>query len=55
LLAADVDVDGFSFAGLPRADGMPVKDLCDFAQVDPDQWEAERDVIEQAFAFTPKK
>jgi hypothetical protein len=54
LLAAGADVDGFSFAGLLRADGGPVKDLNDFAHVHPDQWEAERDAIEEAFAFTRK-
>ena len=54
LLAAGADVDGFSFAGLLRADSAPVKDLNDFAHVHPDQWEAERDTIEQAFAFMPR-
>ena len=45
-------VDGYSFAGLLRSDGKPVKDLNDFALIDPDQWEAERDAIEKAFLFS---
>ena len=53
LLAADVEVDGFSFAGFMRSDGAPVKDLNDFASIDQDQWEEQRDVIEEAFAFAP--
>ena len=44
-------MDGFSFAGLMRADGLPVNDLNDFAHVHPDQWEAEREAIEEAFSF----
>ncbi len=51
LIAAGVEVDGFSFAGLMRADGVPVQDLNDFAHVHPDQWEAEREAIEEAFSF----
>ena len=51
LLAAGVDVDGFSFAGLMRADGTPVKDINDFANVHPDQWEEQRSIIEEAFSF----
>jgi hypothetical protein len=50
-----VDVDGFSFAGLVRADGAPVKDLNDFAHIDPDYWEAERDAIEEAFSLRDPK
>ena len=53
LLEAGVDVDGYSFAGFMRADQARVKDLCDFAHIHPDQWEADRKVIEEAFAFTP--
>lgn len=48
-------VDGFSFAGFLRSDGKPVKDLNDFALIDPDQWEAQRDAIEEAFAFSTWK
>ena len=51
LIAAGVEVDGFSFAGLMRADGVPVNDLNDFAHVHPDQWEAGREAIEEAFSF----
>ena len=52
LEAAGAKVDGYSFAGLIRSDGRPVKDLNDFALIDPDQWEAERDAIEKAFSFS---
>jgi hypothetical protein len=51
LITAGVKVDGFSFAGFIRTDGLPVNDLNDFARVHPDQWEAERDAIEVAFSF----
>ena len=49
LIAAGVEVDGYSFAGLSRADGHSVKDLNDFAHVHPDQWEEQRNIIEEAF------
>ena len=52
LEAAGARVDGYSFEGLLRSDGAPVKDLNDFALIDPDQWEAERDAIEKAFTFS---
>ena len=52
LEAAEARVDGYSFEGLLRSDGKPVKDLNDFALIDPDQWEAERDAIEKAFLFS---
>ncbi len=51
LLSAGADVDGFSFAGLLQANGAPVKDLNDFAHVGVDQWEKERDAIEEALSF----
>ena len=51
LIAAGVEVDGYSFAGLSRADGHSVKDLNDFAHVHPDQWEEQRNIIEEAFSF----
>ena len=51
LIAAGVKADGFSFTGLMRADGVPIQDLNDFAHVHPDQWEAEREGIEEAFSF----
>ncbi len=36
LAGAGVTVDGFSFDGLTRADGEPVKDLCDALQLSPE-------------------
>ena len=51
LTAAGVEVDGYFFGGLKRADGGAVKDLNDFAHVDPDQWEDQREIIEEAFHF----
>lgn len=54
LAGAGVTVSGFSFAGLVQSDGSPAKDLNDFAHVDPDTWEGERDSIEEAFAFAPQ-
>jgi hypothetical protein len=55
LVTADVDVDGFSFTGLMRVDDMPVKDLNDFAHVDPDQWESQRGITDNAFLFRAGK
>ena len=54
LVAARADVDGFSFAGLSRFDGAPVKDLNDFACINPDEWEAQRDIVEEGFIFAPE-
>lgn len=51
LFAAGARVDCFSFGGLVRVDGHPVKDMTDFAHICPDQWEEERDRIESAFNF----
>ena len=51
LIAAGVEVDGYSFAGLSRADRGAVKDLNDFAHVHPDLWEEQRNIIEEAFSF----
>ena len=51
LTAAGAEVDGYSFGGLKRADGGAVKDLNDFAHVDPDQWEEQREIIQEAFYF----
>ena len=48
-------VDGFTFAGLTRTDGAPVKDLCDLASIDPDSWEAQRDAVENCMAFAMKR
>jgi len=44
-------VDGFTFDGLTRTDGAPVKDLCDLASIDADSWEANRDAVENCMAF----
>ena len=44
-------VDGFTFDGLTRIDGLPVKDLCDLASIDADSWEANRDAVENCMAF----
>ena len=44
-------VDGFTFDGLMRTDGVPVKDLCDLASIDADSWEANRDAVENCMAF----
>ena len=51
LRGAGAQVDSYSFAGLVRYDGKPVKDLNDFVLVSPDQWEAERQAIDEAFSF----
>jgi hypothetical protein len=51
LKRAGATVDSYSLTGFLRFDGKPVKDLNDFALIDPDQWEAERDAIEEAFSF----
>jgi hypothetical protein len=55
LIAAGAEVDGYSFAGLTRGDGKAVKDLNDFAHVHPDQWEEQRNTIEEAFSFALEK
>lgn len=39
LTEAGADADAFSFAGLRRTDGAPVKDLCDLAAVHADDFE----------------
>lgn len=46
-----VEVDGFTFDGLIRADGAPVKDLCDLASIDADSWEANRHAVENCTSF----
>ena len=55
LESAGAKVDGYSFAGFLCSDGNPVKDLNDFALIDPDQWEARRDAISEAFRFSDRK
>jgi hypothetical protein len=52
---AGARVDSYSFEGFIRSDGRPVKDLNDFALIDPDQWEAQREAIEEAFSFSTLK
>lgn len=52
LSAAGAAVDRFSFSGLLRTDGLPVKDMNDFAHICSDQWENDRDRIESAFNFS---
>jgi len=47
-------VDGFTFDGLFRTDGAPVKDLCDLASIDADSWEANRDAVENCMSFAMK-
>jgi len=42
LTEAGADVDAFSLAGLRRADGEPVKDLCDLAAIHADDFEEHR-------------
>jgi hypothetical protein len=44
-------VDGFTFDGLFRTDGKPVKDLCDLASIGADSWDAYRDTVENCMAF----
>jgi hypothetical protein len=51
LKEAGAIVDSFDFGELVRSDGQPVDDLNDFCLVDVDQWEAERETIEEAFDF----
>ncbi|MDR1457548.1 MAG: hypothetical protein LBI47_01715 [Puniceicoccales bacterium] len=41
----------FSYAGLVRDDGQPIKDLRDFLRVDVDQWENEQDVQSPLLSF----
>ena len=48
-------VDGFTFDGLTRTDGKPVKDLCDMASIDADSWEVNRDAVEDCMAFATER
>jgi hypothetical protein len=52
LRRAGAKVDSYSFTGFVRFDGKPVKDLNDFALIGPDQWETDREAIEEAFSFS---
>lgn len=51
LAEAGARVDGFSFAGMTKADGQPVADLNDMAEIGADSWEANRAEIEGALKF----
>lgn len=51
LAEAGARVDGFSFDGMTKADGQPVKDLNDMAAIGPDSWEEHRAAIEGAMNF----
>lgn len=53
LKAAGAAVDSFGFSGFLQGNGCPVDDLNDFARIDPDHWETERELIESAFDFLP--
>jgi hypothetical protein len=52
---AGATVDGYSLAGFIRSDGKPVGDLNDFTLIGPDQWEEQRDALEEAFHFKERK
>jgi hypothetical protein len=52
LTAAGASVDGFSFDGLVRSDGEPVKDLNDLCQIDYDCWESNRQTVESIMDFS---
>ena len=54
LAGVGCDVDGYSFGGLLQSSGPPVDDVCDFAHLDPDQWETLRHEVEEAFTFAPR-
>lgn len=46
-----IHVDRYDLSGFKTVDGEPVKDLCDFCHVDVDQWEQEREAIDEAFTI----
>jgi hypothetical protein len=50
LRSAGILTDGFSFAGLVRTDGQPVRDLNDALAIDYDCWEQHRGQIDSLFA-----
>jgi CHC2 zinc finger len=54
LRTVGVVVDGYGFDGLFQCDGAPLNDLNDLLKIDPDCWEANREVIESAMDFAPK-
>jgi hypothetical protein len=51
LAGAGAHVSGFTFDGLIRSDGAPVKDLCDLASISSESWEENRELIETAMFF----
>ena len=51
LAGAGARVSGFTFDGLIRAGGAPVKDLCDLASISLESWEENRELIENAMVF----
>ncbi len=51
LRTADSRIDGFTFDGLVRTDGNPVKDLCDLASIHVDSWELNHSTVESCMAF----
>ena len=51
LAEAGARVDGFSFAGMVKADGLPVADLNDMAEIGADSWQENRAAIEAAMNF----
>jgi hypothetical protein len=46
-------VDGFTFDGLTRADGEPVKDLNDVCQLSADSWEQWGEILNSCMRFLP--
>ncbi len=51
LAGAGAHVSGFTFDGLVRSDGSPVKDLCDLASISVESWEKNRELMETAMFF----
>ena len=51
LTQASIEVDRFNFTGFVTGDGEPVGDLNDFAHIDVDQWEGDRQAIDEAFVM----
>lgn len=54
LRTADACIDGFTFDGLIRTDGLPVKDLCDMASIHVDSWELHQHTVENCMTFHRK-
>jgi len=51
LTTAGAKVSGFDFSGMLRADGAEVDDLCDMANIGPDSWAENRELIEGVMNF----